>query len=223
MTKYLPGKQTKEKILYCAKELFWEKGYNNTTLQNITKEAGIRQSLLFYYFENKFVLAEEIFNKFSETSDHLLCKKLQENGMKLSITLERCLYVACYYRLTLDNSPLARFLAEINEGYIMMRSPFVKKRYEMLLEENHQALDEDPFEMIMLGNLSNNSLLFTAHFDGVINNSNDEIITFKIKQLLRSLYIDMPKVREYMNKTMELEKKFRFEINSQFDVTYQEE
>ena len=51
MAKYIPGIETKEKLMNSAKYLFYEKGFNKTTIQDIANVSGIRRSLFFYYLE----------------------------------------------------------------------------------------------------------------------------------------------------------------------------
>ncbi len=44
---------TFEQILEAAKELFYEKGYENATTREITDRAGITKAAMYYHFENK--------------------------------------------------------------------------------------------------------------------------------------------------------------------------
>lgn len=223
MPKYSPGIKTEEKILSSARELFWNKGFAETTLQEICHSAGIRQSLLFYYFKDKTDLAKTVFNTFSEMHDSLLCAKLEEKNLKISKTVERCLFVTSYFRLSLEHPSLARFIAEINDGYIMMDSSFVRARYEALVSEHPKALEETSMDLILLENLSLNSFLFHFYLNKRIDCTQDEIINFKIKHLLRSLYIETPQIDRYLEETLDLERQFCFSVNEQFEVTYQSE
>jgi AcrR family transcriptional regulator len=52
---------TKEKILKAAEEIFAEKGYDGSSLNEIAKKAGISKTQIFYYFENKKDLLNELF------------------------------------------------------------------------------------------------------------------------------------------------------------------
>ncbi|MBR2316771.1 MAG: TetR/AcrR family transcriptional regulator [Spirochaetales bacterium] len=51
----------KEKIMQCALELFSNKGYEGTGIQEITQVAGITKPTLYYYFGNKEGLLNTIF------------------------------------------------------------------------------------------------------------------------------------------------------------------
>jgi len=54
-------KQTrKEQILLASLDLFSDKGYQNTSINDIAKKAGLSKGLLYNYFESKEVLLNEV-------------------------------------------------------------------------------------------------------------------------------------------------------------------
>ena len=61
---------TKENILIAAERVFAEKGFKGTTIREVAKEAGIVNSLIFYYFKNKAEMYEAVFqHAFDELED----------------------------------------------------------------------------------------------------------------------------------------------------------
>lgn len=54
---------SKEKILDAAKKLFAQKGYDNSSLAEISKLAGVNKALPYYYFESKQEILSEIVNR----------------------------------------------------------------------------------------------------------------------------------------------------------------
>jgi AcrR family transcriptional regulator len=54
-----PDKETKEKILEAAFDLFNKKGYDNTSLNEIVKRSGISKGGLFHHFESKYALGRD--------------------------------------------------------------------------------------------------------------------------------------------------------------------
>lgn len=48
-----PPEQRKEEIILAARELFREKGYEQTTVRDIVQKLGVAQGLFYYYFKNK--------------------------------------------------------------------------------------------------------------------------------------------------------------------------
>jgi len=50
------GKATFKLLLKTSIKVFYEKGYHNTTIKDITNEAGVATGTFYLYFKNKFVL-----------------------------------------------------------------------------------------------------------------------------------------------------------------------
>lgn len=63
MVKAENEKQTEERIFDAATEVFEEKGFAATRMQEIADRAGINKSLLHYYFRSKELLFEAVFDK----------------------------------------------------------------------------------------------------------------------------------------------------------------
>ena len=53
-------KQTKKKLLSCAKKEFIEKGYMKASLRNICKEAGVTTGAMYFFFKDKEELFENV-------------------------------------------------------------------------------------------------------------------------------------------------------------------
>ena len=52
-TNYENGAETKEKIINTCRRLFYEKGFEETSLADISEASGVRRSLIYYHFENQ--------------------------------------------------------------------------------------------------------------------------------------------------------------------------
>ncbi|SHK56567.1 TetR/AcrR family transcriptional regulator [Thermocrinis minervae] len=65
---------TKEKIFQSAKKLFMERGYFNTSVEEIVKEAGISKGGFYFYFKSK----EHMFKELLQANVQKLFKKLEE-------------------------------------------------------------------------------------------------------------------------------------------------
>lgn len=60
------GEERKHEILDIAKELFIEKGYENTSIVNILEKVGIAKGTLYYYFTSKEEILDAIIDRISE-------------------------------------------------------------------------------------------------------------------------------------------------------------
>src|SRR3954464_15918627 len=54
------GQERKDQLLECAARLFAERGYADTRVIDIVKEAGVAKGLFYWYFENKEQLFKEL-------------------------------------------------------------------------------------------------------------------------------------------------------------------
>ena len=70
------GKQTFQLIVDTAIEVFYEKGYHNTTIKDITSAAGIAAGTFYLYFKNKFVLYRYILMDFQHDIRRRIAEKV---------------------------------------------------------------------------------------------------------------------------------------------------
>lgn len=56
---YAVGKETQKKIWKAGRKLFYEKGLDATTYDDISKAAGINRALIPYYFKTKHQLGRK--------------------------------------------------------------------------------------------------------------------------------------------------------------------
>jgi AcrR family transcriptional regulator len=68
---------TKDKILLSALEMFSNKGFNETTISEISKGAGVGEATIYEYFQNKEDLLFKIPEKFCREAMPLLNEHLQ--------------------------------------------------------------------------------------------------------------------------------------------------
>lgn len=62
----LRSSKQREKLLSIAGNLFWEKGYLGTSIDDIAKAAKVNKALIYYYFKNKDYILFEIATKYIE-------------------------------------------------------------------------------------------------------------------------------------------------------------
>ena len=53
-------KQTKKKLIECAKKEFIEKGFMKASLRNICKNAGVTAGAMYFFFKDKEELFESV-------------------------------------------------------------------------------------------------------------------------------------------------------------------
>lgn len=110
-TTYLVGEQTKRKIFNVSRQLFYKKGYDETTYDDISKLAKVNRALIPYYFKNKKNLALLVFQRFVDDY-YAICDKTVA-GYDMSDEVRTAVYMFGYYRL-LHNRNLAKFLIQFH-------------------------------------------------------------------------------------------------------------
>ena len=64
--------ETKEKILAVSLELFSQKGYTAVSIRDICKQVGIKESSVYYHFENKQAVFDEILSRFQKKATDMM-------------------------------------------------------------------------------------------------------------------------------------------------------
>ena len=77
--------KTKRKIFETSMKLFAEKGYDATSIEEITATVGVAKGTLYYHFSSK----EEIFNFLVEEGVKLLKNSIEIKTEKLSNSLDK--------------------------------------------------------------------------------------------------------------------------------------
>lgn len=65
---------TREKILDVSLEMFSQRGYSAVSIRDICKCVGIKESSVYYHFESKQNIFDELLNKFSEIAKGMMAQ-----------------------------------------------------------------------------------------------------------------------------------------------------
>lgn len=87
------GKGTKSKIVSAAWKLFYEQGYDATTVDEIIRESGTSRGSFYHYFEGKDALVGSLAQLFDEKYEELSAEINMENdSIELLLYLNRQLF-----------------------------------------------------------------------------------------------------------------------------------
>ncbi len=119
MKNYATGLETQEKILKTCKNLFYKKGYNETTFAEICKKANVNPGSIAYHFTNKFNIASKIYEnlmqQFYETS--LLIFPEQDELQQIMLAL------GLHLKLVFNDSAYRRFIWQ----YYLSKKRIIKR------------------------------------------------------------------------------------------------
>lgn len=81
MTQAAKSVNRKQEILQAALELFYKKGYENTTINNIIDELGVSKGAFYHYFESKEDVIISIAREYSERSIIIICGVINRSNL----------------------------------------------------------------------------------------------------------------------------------------------
>lgn len=101
MKRHQHKKELKRRVLDVSRDLFLEKGYTKTTINEITKNAGITTGSLYHFFKGKddilLQLTQEVFELAAAMSDGMLGQKAAPS-LRFSLEIGTQLYFIVKYR-----------------------------------------------------------------------------------------------------------------------------
>jgi AcrR family transcriptional regulator len=99
------GNITRNKIIASAKQVFYDKGYKDTLLKDITLHADVTIGDLIYYFKKKDEIVTEIYSQFfKQIIDHI-----EENCAEATTLQKYCLINHIVYHITFSDEKNKRF------------------------------------------------------------------------------------------------------------------
>ncbi len=97
------SRNTKKKIVSAAWRLFYEQGYDNTTVDEIVEESGTSKGSFYHYFEGKDALLSSLSFLFDEKYEELLPSLTPEmSAMEKLLFLNRELFAVIENTVSLD-------------------------------------------------------------------------------------------------------------------------
>ena len=109
MPKVVPEyrEQAKNRILEHSFEVFSEKGYHKTTMNDIAKKVGVNKATLYLYFENK----EELFMKMIEATQDMMYTEMTLFFTDINFKKDYTRFFDFYVKM---NAGYEQFVAEIH-------------------------------------------------------------------------------------------------------------
>ena len=110
------GRNTKGRIVAAAWKLFYEQGYDDTTIEDIIAESGTSKGSFYHYFEGKDALLGSLSMVFDEKYDEL--QATMDPGMD---AVEALLYLNRELFSMIDNSVSLELLARLLSSQLVTR------------------------------------------------------------------------------------------------------
>ena len=110
--------RTRKKLITAARDLIYNKGIENISIQDVTEAAGLATGSFYNYFENKNAIIQAIIEDFDNLFATCLSEtrnKLNDPAMRLSVTLKY------YFTQALENEAWRSFIisAGLSDTHIL--------------------------------------------------------------------------------------------------------
>ncbi|HCX64955.1 MAG TPA: hypothetical protein DHN33_07085 [Eubacteriaceae bacterium] len=120
MGRYRKSDETMERIMHASKILFYEKGFQDTSIKDISEKSETNRALISYHFSGKEGLGIEISNQINLD----ILKAIDRNIRRVCKSCEPILEIAIQFRQFVDfrkkNKDYARFIAELARDNILV-------------------------------------------------------------------------------------------------------
>ena len=213
---YAVGKETRKKIWKASRNLFYEKGLNATTYDDISKAAGINRALIPYYFKTKHQLGRGVFQEITEEFYKELDKAI--DMAQYSQQLQNNIQSFGYYRL-LRNEQYGRFAAQIFMNEVLT-DDMTQSENDYIRAYIRQDTNLTEKEIAILSRLDYgiereiiNLIQGNEKQAGI-----DEICIMELRMLLQYCGYSEEEISELAKKTVEVLNQCRFEVESGFRI-----
>jgi len=120
---------TKQRLAEAARRLFWEKGYESTSLQEVVERAGVRAGSLYYFFRTKEELLLAVLDNYV---DMLWPAVIEPAFSRATDPMERIFAILEGYRQGLiytgfaHGCPIGNLALEVSDEYPRAREKIAK-------------------------------------------------------------------------------------------------
>lgn len=141
------AKNTKSKIISAAWKLFYEQGYEETTVEDIIFESSTSKGSFYHYFDGKDALLGTLSNLFDERYE-----ELEESLPGIDGAFDKLIYLNRELFLTIENSVPIDLLSSLyssqlttrGERHLLDRSRFYYKLLRRIVSEGQKSGELDP-------------------------------------------------------------------------------
>lgn len=213
---YNSGKQKRTNIIETSKQLFYENGIEETNIATIMRLAKINRSSFFYYFKDIFDIATVVYGQM--LNKHFLSISEIFKPYELNDLEKACLIGASHMRLVLSDINVSRFASQIIFHNIIEYDDIRRSVLE------NTAIRYIPKEkMITAEYFAIQSMALSAHLykknaNETLTLSADKLVSFKLENFLRNLFLSDDECERLKSKVLPIEKEICFETTPYFNV-----
>lgn len=192
MAKYETGIRTKEKILSACKKLFYEKGYDDTTYDDICREGNVNRGLIHYHFQGKFNIGRHVFSGFLVENNALVAKILKRKFPDAPVEYRAAVNMRSYLNLFQNDENLKRFYYQISRvtqfttAHLDVGETY-HRRYFEALGINPTDMDLRFIAAAVMGMSSSTHIMY---MHGYLDTTFEDYVDHRISLFYSLMYVD---------------------------------
>lgn len=218
--------ETKQNIFDTAKTLFYEKGYYNTSIGNISDASNVNRALVSYYFQSKANLALQIVNQFNATIRENITHKLHKEYENMNNPLVMfSVEVRAFTTFRRLNENYKRFMKEvcleniltIENTWLMKTTTgnniydFLEKEYDIKLSKVEKQIYQNSLSSIISG-------LIITHSDGHIDCSHEYIAEKEIEMYFKIIGLEKNAISHILQESKEIYDSIEIKMEKNFNI-----
>lgn len=178
----------REQVLHKVTELFWRKGYNGTSMQDLVDTTGLNRSSIYNTFGDKFQLFEESLKHYQLVQNDLLRKAFADakspkdaiislfDGINSEISSgnqKGCMLTSCTSELSADQPAIKDFLVENKDRVVASFTALIEGAQQ--LGEIAESKDAKTLALYLFSSLQ--GLRLTSMLDPNLEGVSDQILS----------------------------------------------
>lgn len=148
MTFNKAGEETRKKIYWAAKKLFYVNGFQHTSCMQIAESAEANVALISYYYKNKLNLGLEICNEFTNDIRIAVIEKMIEAGYEYEPIIGLGVEYRAFKKFQIENPSYNRFIKDLcnenalllSDHYVGVNLKFLEEKYDIRLSETDEKI-----------------------------------------------------------------------------------
>jgi AcrR family transcriptional regulator len=220
MAKYETGIRTKEKILNACKKLFYEKGYDDTTYDDICREGHVNRGLIHYHFQGKFNIGRQVFSKFLVDNNELVSKLVRRKLPDTPVQYLAAVNMRSYLNLLQNDESLRRFYYQISRvtQFTTAHLDFGEayhRRYFDAFGQHPSDMDLRFIAAAVMGMSSAVHIMFT---NGYLDTNIEDYIDHRISLFYSLMYVDKPTIDKIIEESRKVYASLNIGVKRYFNV-----
>ncbi|AOY77990.1 TetR/AcrR family transcriptional regulator [Clostridium formicaceticum] len=171
------GEITKQKIYDTAKEMFYHKGYNGTTMKDIAADLGISLGNLTYYFKTKDAIVINIFVDYLDNIYEFIKDKVEDSANSY---YKHFFVSIIFYKIILSDPNNKRFFGEImtKKSFYRLLSDRISIIYQDFIEDYHLRVSQSEYARIVIADFGARREIILNYLSGKIKMPIEDLAIF---------------------------------------------